>query len=66
MAELIRLGAYRQGTDPEVDEAVCLYPKLEAFLAQNTNERSTLTDCYAALARILSGAPAEHGSDNVR
>jgi flagellum-specific ATP synthase len=66
MAELIRLGACRSGTDPEVDEAVRLYPKLEAFLAQDTNERSTLADSYAALARILSGAPAEHGSDNVR
>ena len=33
MAELIRLGAYRAGADAEVDRAIKLYPKLEAFLA---------------------------------
>jgi flagellum-specific ATP synthase len=58
MAELIRLGAYRKGTDPEVDEAVRLYPRLEAFLAQGKDERSTLPDSYAALAEILSGEPS--------
>ena len=57
MAELIRLGAYRKGTDPEVDEAVRLYPRLDAFLAQGKDERSTLADSYAALAEILSGGP---------
>ena len=61
MAELIRLGAYRQGTDPEVDEAIRLYPKLEAFLGQARDERSTLAESYAALARILSGAPPDQG-----
>ena len=34
MAELIRLGAYKAGTNPEVDNAVKLYPQLEAFLTQ--------------------------------
>ena len=34
MAELIRLGAYKTGTNPEVDAAIELYPQLEAFLAQ--------------------------------
>jgi flagellum-specific ATP synthase len=57
MAELIRLGAYRKGTDPEVDEAVRLYPRLDAFLAQG-KEPSTLADSYAALAEILSGSPS--------
>ena len=35
MAELIRLGAYRRGSDPLVDEAVHYFPALDAFLAQN-------------------------------
>ncbi len=39
MAELIRLGAYKAGTDPEVDHAVRLYPQLEAFLAQKQNRK---------------------------
>jgi flagellum-specific ATP synthase len=53
MAELIRLGAYRKGTDPKVDEAVRYYPAIEAFLAQKKGERAELASGYAELARIL-------------
>jgi flagellum-specific ATP synthase len=56
MAELIRLGAYKAGTNPEVDEAVRLYPQLEAFLAQSKSERATLSQGYDALAAILGAA----------
>jgi flagellum-specific ATP synthase len=56
MAELIRLGAYKAGTNPEVDEAVRLYPQLEAFLAQSKYERATLSQGYDALAAILGTA----------
>ncbi len=35
MEELIRLGAYRPGSSPEVDEAIRLHPGLEAFLRQD-------------------------------
>ena len=31
MEELIRLGAYRAGASPEVDEAVALMPQLGGF-----------------------------------
>lgn len=55
MAELIRLGAYRAGADAEVDAAIKLYPKLEAFLAQGKDERGVLAEGYGALARILNG-----------
>jgi len=56
MAELIRLGAYRTGTNPEVDEAVRLYPQLEAFLAQTKSERVTLSQGYDALSAIMGSA----------
>ena len=56
MAELIRLGAYKAGTNPEVDEAVRLYPQLEAFLGQTKSERASMADGYNALAAILGGA----------
>jgi flagellum-specific ATP synthase len=54
MAELIRLGAYRAGTDPEVDEAIRLNSRLEAFLAQGKHDRSTLADVYRALGEVLA------------
>jgi flagellum-specific ATP synthase len=53
MAELIRLGAYKSGTNAEVDAAVQLYPKLEAFLAQRKDERTGLAEGYAALDAIV-------------
>jgi flagellum-specific ATP synthase len=53
MAELIRLGAYRRGTDPAVDEAIHFYPQLEAFLGQNKADATSLQDCYALLAQVL-------------
>ncbi len=53
MAELIRLGAYKSGTNADVDAAMKLYPQLEAFLSQKKDERSTLADGYAGLEAIL-------------
>jgi flagellum-specific ATP synthase len=53
MADLIRLGAYRAGTNPEVDNAVRLYPQLEAFLAQSKTEQATLGESYDALSAIM-------------
>ncbi len=54
MEELIRLGAYRKGSDPKVDIAIDLYPALEAFLAQAADEQTTLDEGYAMLAEILA------------
>jgi len=57
MAELIRIGAYKAGADPAIDDAILYYPQLEAFLKQSKGERSDLASSYAALADIL-GMPA--------
>ncbi|MGH6871808.1 MAG: flagellar protein export ATPase FliI [Rhizomicrobium sp.] len=54
MAELIRLGAYKMGTSPEVDAAIALYPRLEAFLAQKKDEHTSLGDGYAGLEKIVA------------
>jgi len=59
MEELIRLGAYRQGSSPEVDEAIRLQPALEAFLSQGKEEKTNLGDGYQALAQILASPVTE-------
>jgi flagellum-specific ATP synthase len=56
MAELIRLGAYRAGTNAEVDGAIQLYPRLEAFLSQEKDERSDFQADYGVLEKIIDGA----------
>jgi flagellum-specific ATP synthase len=53
MAELIRLGAYRKGTDPSVDEAIRLFAPIEDFLGQKRTERTDLKTGYCRLADIL-------------
>ena len=56
MEELIRLGAYRKGSDPQVDRAIALNPALEAFLGQQREERTTIADGYTMLDAILEKA----------
>jgi flagellum-specific ATP synthase len=58
MAEMIRLGAYRNGSDPEVDAAIRHHPGLEAFLNQDVDERSGAADSFARLAGLLPAADA--------
>jgi len=53
MEELIRIGAYRTGADPQVDRAIQLNPALEAFLAQDKDETTSLDESFEALAQIL-------------
>ncbi|MCT8971766.1 flagellar protein export ATPase FliI [Microbaculum marinisediminis] len=66
MEELIRLGAYRRGSSRDVDEAIDRHADLEAFLAQEKDETSSIQDGYAQLARIVIGsgeeAPQERGA----
>ncbi|PJG55510.1 flagellum-specific ATP synthase FliI [Bradyrhizobium forestalis] len=59
MEELIRLGAYRAGSSPEVDEAIRLHEPLEAFLRQRKDEKASLADGYRQLAQILGNLETE-------
>ncbi len=56
MADLVRLGAYRPGADPAVDEAVILAPRLETMLRQQKQERCDMAACFAALRTALEPA----------
>ena len=53
MAELIRLGAYRHGSDPAVDEAIRYHQGMEKFLSQNKQDKACLEEGYRELADIL-------------
>jgi flagellum-specific ATP synthase len=61
MAELIRLGAYKAGSNADVDAAIKLQPQLDAFLSQKKDECTTLEDGYAALDAI-TGAQSGKGN----
>ncbi|ONG50516.1 flagellum-specific ATP synthase FliI, partial [Pseudoroseomonas deserti] len=53
MAEMIRLGAYRAGSDAEVDAAIRLHPALDALLAQGVDERSSSEAGFSQLSALL-------------
>jgi flagellum-specific ATP synthase len=58
MAEMIRLGAYRPGSDPLVDRAILLQPAFDAFCGQGVDERASSEATFTALAQILNGGVA--------
>jgi flagellum-specific ATP synthase len=57
MAELIRLGAYRRGSNAEVDEAIYYFPRIEAILRQDKTDKTELATCYKLLAEALQPPP---------
>jgi flagellum-specific ATP synthase len=59
MEELIRLGAYRAGSSPEVDEAIRLHEPLEAFLRQRKEEVASLASGYQQLQKIVGSLETE-------
>lgn len=63
MEDLIRLGAYRRGTNPEIDEAIRLNPALEAFLSQRPDEVCDLEQSYRQLAEIVGVGPGQPGRE---
>jgi flagellum-specific ATP synthase len=60
MEELIRLGAYRPGSSPEVDEAIRLHQPLEDFLSQKKEEATSLGQGYQRLEQILANMETEN------
>jgi flagellum-specific ATP synthase len=56
--DLVRIGAYRSGTDPELDLALRVMPQIRAFLEQRSDEAVTFTDSVAAMLSLPLGASA--------
>ena len=52
--DLIPLGAYVPGADPETDKAVRLQPQIEAFLCQGTREEAPLPGCIDQLKAMMA------------
>lgn len=52
--DLIAVGAYQRGSDPQVDEAIGLYPQLTEFLRQGIDEPVALVDSIDQLQALQS------------
>lgn len=52
--DLIAIGAYQKGSDARTDEAIALWPRIEAFLRQDVDEASDYRASVAALAGLFA------------
>ncbi|HTV53132.1 MAG TPA: flagellar protein export ATPase FliI [Steroidobacteraceae bacterium] len=52
--DLIAIGAYQRGSDPRVDAAIALWPRVQRFLQQDMRERVDLAASLAALQALLA------------
>lgn len=50
--ELITIGAYAKGSDPRIDKAILIKPKLDQFLQQSMKESVSYNDCLTQLAML--------------
>ena len=51
--DLIQVGAYESGSNPELDAAIRLRPVMEQFLQQDMHSPMTFSDCLATVAHVL-------------
>jgi len=52
--ELVEIGAYVTGTNPDADRAQALWPGIEGFLRQQVDERVTAAQSWTALSKLLN------------
>ena len=50
--DLIRIGAYQKGADPDLDRAVETLPKLNGFLRQGVDELVNFASAVKALEEV--------------
>ncbi|NDB83637.1 MAG: flagellar protein export ATPase FliI [Alphaproteobacteria bacterium] len=53
MADMIRIGAYKAGTDKEIDNSMKYFPLIEDFLRQNPEEYQDMNESFRKLGQIL-------------
>jgi flagellum-specific ATP synthase len=56
--DIINIGAYKRGANPEIDRAVEFHPGIQGFLRQGTAESYT----YDEILELMAGVVAERGA----
>ncbi|WP_320822524.1 flagellar protein export ATPase FliI [Reinekea sp.] len=56
--DLIAIGAYTKGTNPEIDKAIGLYPTLRDFLRQGLREQVPFSQSVQLLTAVVKSPPA--------
>lgn len=54
-SDLIRIGAYKAGTDAELDHAIALQPAIRTLFTQSARQKLSLEETVAALLEVKQG-----------
>ena len=54
--DLVMMGAYRQGADPLLDEAIALHPRMCQFLSQASEESIDVATAFAQMSELVGHA----------
>ena len=54
-SDLIQIGAYKHGTDPEIDKAILYQPSIINFLKQSTYEDERFQDSIIKMKQLIDG-----------
>ena len=52
--DLLTIGAYTRGTDPDLDEAIARYPSLRTFVSQKMTEGASMAESVSNLFETLN------------
>jgi flagellum-specific ATP synthase len=53
--DLISIGAYRSGSNPEIDHAIKMKPLIDKFLQQDVSERAALDESVSGIKKLMLG-----------
>jgi flagellum-specific ATP synthase len=53
--DLINIGAYKKGANPEIDRSVKLHPGIQSFLKQGVDDSYTFDETLEMIKEIASG-----------
>ncbi len=56
--DLITIGAYQRGSNPQVDRAIALKPAIDTFLSQLSKQKATWSEAAKGLVQLASQAAA--------
>ena len=63
--DLINIGAYVQGSNPEIDYAITKNPLIQEFVQQGMNEQTSLNECVERLQQIFGDRLEEKAVEEV-
>lgn len=60
--DMVNIGAYAQGSNPEIDQAIAMVPQINAFLQQAIQDPQSLEQSYQQMVSLAGGESTREAS----